>query len=84
MTIEREPSLQPKDRVEATKLHSWTVEQFDDYPLIIEPGNQGVVDEILDEEECVYITWDKDKFSHMRKSLSFQEALTLKKIEEQS
>jgi len=38
----------------------------------------------LDEEKSVYVTWDKDEFPHKRKSLSFQEALTLKKIEEKA
>ncbi len=81
MTSERRPSLEPGDEVEATKLLSWTVEQFDDYPLIVEPGDRGVIDEIVDEEEYVYVTWENDKFSHMRKSMSFREALALKKIE---
>jgi len=84
MTIEQKPDLQSGNRVEATKLHSWTVEEFDDYPLIVEPGDQGSVDEILDEEKSVYVTWDKDEFPHKKKSLSFQEALTLKKIEEKA
>jgi len=83
-SLKRKLSLQPKDRVKATKLHSWTLDQFDDYPLIIKPGDQGVVNEILDEKECIYVTWDKDEFSNMRKSLSFQEALTLKRIKRQS
>lgn len=40
--------------------------------------------EILDEDKRVYVTWDKDQFPHKKKSLSFQEALTLKKIEEKA
>lgn len=85
MTSEiRKPSLGPGDRVEATKFHSWTVEQFDDYPLIVKPGDQGQIDEVLSDEECVYITWDKDGFPHMRKSVSFTEALTLRKTEKTS
>lgn len=84
MTSEQRPALQLGNRVEATKLHSWTVEEFDDYPLIVEPGDQGLVSEILDEEESVHITWDKDEFPQKKKSLSFQEALTLKKIDEQA
>ena len=84
MTSERRPALQTGDRVEATKLHSWTVEEFDDYPFIVEPGDQGLVGDILDEEESVHITWDKDESPHVKKSLSFREALTLKKLEEQA
>lgn len=84
MTSEQRPALQPGNRIEATKLHSWTVEEFDDYSLIVEPGDQGLVGEILDEEESVHVTWDKDEFPQKKKSLSFREALTLKKIEEQA
>lgn len=80
MTSEQRPALQLGNRVESTKLHSWTIEEFDDYPLIVESGDRGLVNEILDEEKKVYITWDKDAFRNMRKSLSFREASTLKRI----
>lgn len=84
MTSEQRPALQPGNRVEATKLHSWTVEEFDDFPLIVEPGDQGLVDEISDEEKSVRTTWDKDEFPQKKKSLSFGEALTLKRLEEEA
>jgi len=59
--------FQEGDRVEACKLLSWTVEEFEDYPLIVQEGGQGTIVEMTGDR--VYIHWDKDRFKHMPKCI---------------
>jgi len=49
----------------------------------VEPGQTGIVKEILDEHKIIYVAWDNDEYPERRKSLTFEEAIALKKVEEQ-
>lgn len=74
-------SFQVGDRVEACQLLSWTVDEFEDFPLIVQEGERGKITGI--ESEIVYIDWDKDRFKHMPKciNLSLRTSLPVKTVE---
>lgn len=56
-------------RVEATQLISYTVEEFDDYPLVLQPGERGTIAKYDPKEKRTWIDWDNDQFKHMAKSV---------------
>ena len=60
------------DRIVSKQIYSWTVEEFDDFPLIVYPGDVGIVVHIDYDREVIYIEWDKDKFKHISKVISFE------------
>ena len=80
---ESELSFGVGEKVQSTKLFSWTVDEFEDFPLVVEPGQTGIVKEILDKHKIIYVAWDNDEYPERIKSLTFEEAIALKKVEEQ-
>lgn len=69
------------ERVEATRSFSWTLYEFDDFPLFVEPGDKGTVKKVNTKEKTVSLFWDKDEFPQIEKGLTFEEARSLKKLE---
>jgi hypothetical protein len=35
------------DRVVATGTHQWTLDEFEEYSLIVEPGDEAIVSELM-------------------------------------
>lgn len=71
-------NIVPGEKVRAGKLYSWTLYEFEDCPLIVEEGDEGVVSEVSENGNFVVVVWNKDEFPHIKKRLSKEEALTLK------
>jgi hypothetical protein len=59
-------------RIEAIRMISWTVEEFEDYPLVVQSGNRGTITEVDESQRRVCVEWDDDEFKHMRKCLSLE------------
>lgn len=57
----------PDDLVEATRRISWTLGEFDDYPLVVDPKDRGQVTQIEDHRGAVYVRWNNDPFPKRRK-----------------
>lgn len=79
--LAHEVLINEEDRVEATRSLSWTLGEFDDFPLFIELGDKGTVKKINTEGKTVSLFWDKDGFPQIEKRLTFEEAKSLKKLE---
>lgn len=62
-------TIQVGSRVAATRQISWTLEEFDDYPLVVVRDDEGTVTQIDQPEHRAFIEWDKDRFKRMRKSV---------------
>ena len=73
--------LSTGDKVVATKRLSWTIGEFDEHPLVVEPGDVGTLEELIDTEHGrqVYIAWEKDTSPHLRKCLSERLARSLER-----
>ena len=69
------------DHLLAKQMHSWTLDEFDDYPLVVYPNDRGVVVDIDYKQELIYVKWEKDEFSRMKKAMSFAEANNLEIIQ---
>ncbi|HEY4475722.1 MAG TPA: hypothetical protein VJB92_03310 [Candidatus Paceibacterota bacterium] len=54
-------------RIKAIKQLTWTIGEFEDFPLIVEPGDQGIVVGIDYSNRNIDIEWDKDEQKHLRK-----------------
>lgn len=57
-------------RIEAVELLSWTLDEFEDQPLVIYPGGQGTVSKVFHEEKAVRIVWDEDQHQAVHKLLT--------------
>jgi len=79
-----ELSISEGERFEATRSFSWTLYEFDDFPLSIESGDKGIATKIDRQREIVLMLWDKDEFPQIEKGLTFDEARSLKKLENNS
>lgn len=55
------------DRVRARYTLSWTLNHYEDYPLVVEKGELGTITRIV--ENLVYIEWDNDMYKKMLKCL---------------
>lgn len=62
------------ERVEATRTISWTIDEFQDYPLVVQLGDRGIVTEVNHRTKHIWVKWDDDKFKHMRKCLFLEGA----------
>jgi len=63
-------SLAVGQRLMAINRISWTVDEFEDYPLIIESGDEGVVKIIYKDDGVIQVEWDKDSFKRRPKTLN--------------
>ena len=63
-------SFQVGDRVEACRLLSWTVDEHDDCPLVVQQGDRGTI--LLVSDEALYINWDKDPVKHIPRCINLQ------------
>lgn len=61
-------SFQVGDRVEACELMSWTIDEHEDYPLIVQQGDRGILFQISG--EVLYIRWDKDQIKHIPRCIN--------------
>jgi DNA primase catalytic subunit len=53
---------------------SWTVGEFQDYPLVVQSGNRGTIVEVDESQRRVCVEWDDDEFKRMKKYLSLEGA----------
>lgn len=61
-------SFQVGDRIEACESMSWTIDEHEDYPLIVQQGDCGTIFQITD--EVLYIDWNKDRFKHIPRRIN--------------
>lgn len=64
-------TIQEEDKVVATRQISWTLYEFDDYPLVVSEGDQGTVTRVERDNNRVQIEWDGDSFKRLPKVLYF-------------
>ncbi len=57
------------DRVKARIRLNWDVDEFEDFPTTIMPGERGTVTEVVEADRVVYVMWDADEHPHKRKSV---------------
>jgi len=63
-------TIKSGQRVMALRTLSWTLGRFDDYPLVINSGDEGTIKNL--EGSQVLIEWDKDEFKSMAKALNIK------------
>ena len=56
------------DRVEACTLMSWTVNEHEDCPLVVQPGDLGTISQVT--AEALHIYWDKDAAQHIPRCIN--------------
>jgi hypothetical protein len=61
-------SFQIGDRIEACQLISWTLDEYEDHPLIVQQGDRGLICQITN--EVIYIDWDKDQFKRIPRCIN--------------
>ncbi len=61
------------DIVKAKSLYSWTLHEFDDFPLVVNPGDIGVIVDIDHRKNIICVEWEKDAFKKIKKTISFNE-----------
>jgi hypothetical protein len=66
--------------VKATQIFSWTLNEFEDCPFIVYPGDKGLLIDINQQHGLLYVKWEKDEFSQMKKAISFDESKGLEII----
>ena len=63
-------TIKKGDRLMALRRISWTVEEFDDYPLVVESGDTATVTFVQDGEGKIGVQFDKDEYPEISKSLN--------------
>jgi len=63
-------TIQIGNRLMALRRISWTLYEFDDYPLVIESGDLATVISVERSQGKIIVEWDKDEFKHLPKSLN--------------
>jgi len=72
-SLDRFPEIgttQTGDRLMALRRISWTLDEFDDYPLIVESGDWATVISVKHSQGRIIVEWDKDEFKHLPKLLN--------------
>lgn len=58
-------------RIMALRQLSWTIEKFEDYPLVVTSGDQGIIKKIGNNSNpWIQVEWDKDEFKKIAKSVN--------------
>lgn len=57
-------------RIETTKAVSYTLDEFADAPLFLQPGDQGTVVSVDTEKHTATVVWDDDPRQDMKKVVS--------------
>ena len=65
-----ESDFQAGDRIIARQLLSWTLYEFDDYPLVVQRGERGTIDRVERDGEDIWIVWDKDQHKEIPKGIT--------------
>lgn len=68
------------DRVMTTHTHEWTIDECQDYPLIVSSGDMATIVDIDINAQQVELLWDKDTCPRLKKFISFRDVNTLIKI----
>jgi len=68
------------DRVMTTESHEWTIDECQDYPLIVSSGDMATIVEININAQQIELLWDKDTCPRLKKIISFRDVNTLIKI----
>jgi hypothetical protein len=55
----------------ALRTLSWTIGKFDDYPLIVMPGDKGTI-KSTEEATNIIVEWDKDEFKNLNKAVNLK------------
>lgn len=63
-------TIQIGNRLMALHRISWTLYEFDDYPLVVESGDLATVISVERSQGKIIVEWDKDEFKHLPKSLN--------------
>jgi len=58
------------DRIEATSLISYTLDEFEDNPLIVESGGQGTVTTVDEASGVILVDWDNDQSKNIKKAIN--------------
>lgn len=53
---------------------TWTIGNFEDYPLIVRVGDKATIMAIDLENEQIELKWDHDEHPKIKKCLAFREA----------
>ncbi len=56
-------------RIEAMKMISYTLDEFEDNPLIIEAGGQGTVTSVDEASGVILVDWDNDQSKDLKKAI---------------
>lgn len=67
MSIDNLPEVGRK--IEATKLISYTLDEFEDNPLVLQPGDQGTVTLVNPEKNAIEVEWNNDPNKHLKKAI---------------
>jgi len=67
------------DRVINIEAMEWTLDEFEDQPLIILPGDKGTIIKIDFETHSIEILWDKDTTPKMKKTILFEDIQRIRK-----
>jgi len=63
-------TIQTGNRLMALHRISWTLYEFDDYPLVVESGDLATIISVERSQGEIIVEWDKDEFKHLPKSLN--------------
>lgn len=57
-------------RIEATRMISYTLDEFEDNPLVLQPGDQGTIVSVDAKKGIADVEWDSDSRKDIKKAVS--------------
>ncbi len=60
-------------RIQATAVIPYTLYEFEEHPLVVQPGDQGKVVSVDVKRGVMYLEWDNDPRKDIKKVIYFNE-----------